>query len=448
MTRSRAADDMSRTYGQRADVWRGRLNGAVRLARRGWLIGERRRSECVFATVFVALVAIVGLHLDHERIGELEQAGRELDLGAAELARQIDAEIGAAPAEAPAEALHAALASLPEFKRERVVLVDPSGAIVASEPRTSPAAAMLAELLGAAAPLAILAEKAGTLAIDGPVEGLASIRNLRALRGQIAVIEPSTEVLAPWRRRARLVVALMASTGLALGGALSLHTRQMRWSRRHALEDLMRRRHMELALARGRCGLWDWDLDSGVVAWSRSMFEILGLPPRETLTIAQIEDLVHPDDKPLAGLIEAALRRGDGEVDIEFRLLAADGDWVWIRQRAAIIEDRARHCRRLVGVALDVTDRKREAEVSATADQRLREAIEAISEAFVLWDSSNRLVLCNSKYQRLHNLNPDAACPGASYADVAALSSAPIVSTETPLAGERPGPAPRRPAHL
>ena len=59
----------------------------------------------------------------------------------------------------------------------------------------------------------------------------------------------------------------------------------------------------------------------------------------------------------------------------------------------------------LVGIAFDVTDRKREAEASATADQRLREAIEAISEAFVLWDSSNRLVLCNSKYQRLHNLS-------------------------------------------
>ena len=44
----------------------------------------------------------------------------------------------------------------------------------------------------------------------------------------------------------------------------------------------------------------------------------------------------------------------------------------------------------------------REAEISATADQRLRDAIEAISEAFVLWDSSNHLVLCNSKYQRLH----------------------------------------------
>ena len=84
-----------------------------------------------------------------------------------------------------------------------------------------------------------------------------------------------------------------------------------------------------------------------------------------------------------------------------------------------IVEDGRRGGRRLVGIALDVTERKREAEVSATADQRLREAIEAISEAFVLWDSANRLVLCNSKYQRLHNLPADAAAPGAAYAELA-----------------------------
>ena len=100
--------------------------------------------------------------------------------------------------------------------------------------------------------------------------------------------------------------------------------------------------------------------------------------------------------------------------------------------------------RRLVGVALDVTDRKHEAEISATADQRLREAIEAISEAFVLWDASNRLVLCNSKYQRLHNLPAEIARPGAAYAEIAAMSSAPIVSERGAGQSDEPAPAPRR----
>ena len=74
-------------------------------------------------------------------------------------------------------------------------------------------------------------------------------------------------------------------------------------------------------------------------------------------------------------------------------------------QRAELVEDEETREVTLVGIAFDVTERKREAEASATADQRLRDAVEAISEAFVLWDSSRRLVLCNSKYRRLHNLS-------------------------------------------
>jgi two-component system cell cycle sensor histidine kinase PleC len=416
------------------------MAGVAGLTRYGWRVGGRRGGEIVAATALVVLLTLILLHLDRERVGELEHAGRELDLSAAELARELDEALGEKPPKSPAEALHEAISDFPELVRERVALADSNGAIVASEPRAPSAGAMLAELLGAAAPLAILAEKAGPLVVDAPEEALAAVRNLRSFRGQVVVIEPRAQALAPWRRRARLVLALTAAAGLALGGAVTLHRRQIRWQLRQAQEDSLRRRHMELALARGRCGLWDWDLDNGVISWSRSMFEILDLPPRSVMTLRQVEDLVHPDDKPLAGLVEAALRRGEGEVDIEFRLLAADGEWVWLRQRAAIVEDCIRGCRRLVGVALDVTDRKREAEVSETADQRLREAIEAISEAFVLWDSSNRLVLCNSKYQRLHNLDPEAAAPGSGYAEIAALSSAPIVSTQT-HAGQPPGPS-------
>ena len=99
-------------------------------------------------------------------------------------------------------------------------------------------------------------------------------------------------------------------------------------------------------------------------------------------------------------------------------------------QRADIVEDVASGRRRLIGIAVDVTDRMREAEISATADQRLRDAIEAVSEAFVVWDSGNHLVLWNTKYQRLHNLPSETTRVGASYAELARLGQAPIVSNE------------------
>jgi two-component system cell cycle sensor histidine kinase PleC len=63
------------------------------------------------------------------------------------------------------------------------------------------------------------------------------------------------------------------------------------------------------------------------------------------------------------------------------------------------------------------------------ADLRLRDAIETISEAFVLWDAADRLVLCNSHFQRLHKLPDSAVAPGTSYETVIEVGRMPEVRT-------------------
>jgi two-component system cell cycle sensor histidine kinase PleC len=71
---------------------------------------------------------------------------------------------------------------------------------------------------------------------------------------------------------------------------------------------------------------------------------------------------------------------------------------------------------------------------------RLRDAIETIPEAFVLWDAEDRLVLCNSHFQRLHRLPDSAVTPGTSYETVIEVGSMPEVRTKVPEAGaQAPG---------
>ena len=83
----------------------------------------------------------------------------------------------------------------------------------------------------------------------------------------------------------------------------------------------------------------------------------------------------------------------------------------------------------LIGIAVDITEQKTLVERTMAADLRLRDAIETIPEAFVLWDADNRLVLCNSNFQELHHL-PDAAVQvGARYESVVAAGKKPILRT-------------------
>ncbi|MEO5374251.1 MAG: PAS-domain containing protein [Alphaproteobacteria bacterium] len=52
------------------------------------------------------------------------------------------------------------------------------------------------------------------------------------------------------------------------------------------------------------------------------------------------------------------------------------------------------------------------------ARQRMTDAIESISESFVLWDAEDRLVLCNSHYRENYSVIRDMLVPGVPFADV------------------------------
>jgi two-component system cell cycle sensor histidine kinase PleC len=393
------------------------------------------------ALFLIAVSALTFQHLRGERERALSVAAHELDLRATTLARSLDEALAASPALPAAEVLRAVLAANPDLRPSQAALADASGQVIASEPPLGQANAKLTNLLGDGEPLTILADKAGALRVetaDGK-DQFATVRNLRSTAGQVAFAAPMSEMLAPWRQSALTLIALLGSTALALMGATGACALQLRAARARVRAEATSRAHVDLALNRGRCGLWNWDLARGRVAWSKSMFEMLDLrPSSRDLSIGELQAMIHPDDEDLATLAGRAFEARLSSVDLEFRMRNRQGEWVWLRQRAELVEGSG--TRRLVGAAVDISDQKRQAEMSATADQRLREAIEAISEAFVLWDSSNRLVLCNSKYQRLHNLPDEAIQPGAAYSDLTALGAAPLVDRETIVDPGEPAP--------
>ena len=141
---------------------------------------------------------------------------------------------------------------------------------------------------------------------------------------------------------------------------------------------------------------------------------------------------MHPDDD-LRGEIDRHLREGASQFDGCFRLRHADGRWVSLRLRGHItrgMDDREPWLHRYRG-----DRRPRHCARLADENARLRDAVETISEAFVLWDRENRLVMCNSKYQQFHGLPDDTVRPGSPYDEVIASASEPIVSKRVAVAG-------------
>ncbi|HVY59375.1 MAG TPA: ATP-binding protein [Xanthobacteraceae bacterium] len=330
-------------------------------------------------------------------------------------------------------ALEAALPARAIQAGRLALLTDLTGTIIAAAPKPELARRQLLDILGPGQPLTTFGATAGVLqtVLADDTRAFATVHDLKAPFGQLAIIQPRDAALAAWLSDSALTVTLSATTGfvvLILGFAF--HWQATRAREADLMYDTVRGR-IDTALNRGRCGLWDWDIARGRIFWSQSMFAILGLAPKdELLAFGEVNAFVHPDD---INLYDLAAQLVDGKtvsIDRAFRMRHACGDWVWLRVRCEVarqVEDAGLH---LIGIAVDVTEQKTLVEKTAAADLRLRDAIETIPEAFVLWDAENRLVLCNSNFQSLHELPDEAIVPGTPYSVVVAAGRQPMVRTK------------------
>jgi two-component system, cell cycle sensor histidine kinase PleC len=286
-------------------------------------------------------------------------------------------------------------------------------------------------VLGIAQPLTILGSTS-TLEITLPdgTAAFAAVRPLRNPLGLLAVVETASGALTTWRSTTALTVTLSATTSfvvLILGFAF--HWQATRAREADMIHDTVRGR-IDTALNRGRCGLWDWDLARGRIFWSHSMFDMLGLPAKdELLTFGELKALVHEDDIDLYDLAMRLIEAKAQSIDHAFRMRHTDGRWLWLRVRCELARQENEPGPHLIGIAVDVSEQKNLMEKTTAADLRLRDAIETIPEAFVLWDADDRLVLCNSNFQELHRLPDSAVQPGAPYSTVLAAGKKAIIRT-------------------
>jgi two-component system, cell cycle sensor histidine kinase PleC len=393
-----------------------------------------RRAVPVLIIAFLATICVGAIvqALDHRKqtLGDMVTAlDAAADLAAERLRQPLDN-----PADAVKRPQRLLARALPDWATgagRRFLLTDSDGVVMAASPGAGGTVGHpLIDLLGPTQPLTTFGGGAGVMEITLPDQtpALATVRMLTPPFGQVAVVQSRSAALSSWRSLTTLTLTLSATTGfvvLILGFAF--HWQATRAREADLIYETVRTR-IDTALNRGRCGLWDWDLARGRIFWSQSMFDILGLKGKDDLlSFGDVSALVHPDDVQLYELATEIVDANMAAIDHAFRMRHADGHWVWLRARCELVSQPGEPGLHLIGIAVDITEQKNLVERTVAADLRLRDAIETIPEAFVLWDADNRLVLCNSNFQELHDLPDEAITVGASYESVVAAGRKPVV---------------------
>ena len=174
----------------------------------------------------------------------------------------------------------------------------------------------------------------------GPFTGDAPVNSVLALQLFLLVTAVSFMVLAAVVEEQKVAVHSLRKSAEAV----------------RASEERLR-----LAQQAARIGTFERNMRTGVVTWTTELEAMYGLPPGgfEGTTIAFFEKLLHPDDRAkVMGAVEGTLKTGEPTKG-EWRVLWPDGSTHWIAGRWKVFMDESGEPSRMIGVNIDVTERKR-----------------------------------------------------------------------------------------
>ncbi len=152
-------------------------------------------------------------------------------------------------------------------------------------------------------------------------------------------------------------------------------------------QDITRRKQAEvetreyaerfrLAAAVAKMGVWEIGIGSGEVVWDEEMRRLYGVP--STASASELQQLwrerVHPDDLLEARQLLANSLSSGRDYRSEFRIVLPSGKVRYMRNAARVVADEQGAPQRMIGVAQDVTEQRRQADAIEASQRFLANA--------------------------------------------------------------------------
>jgi PAS domain S-box-containing protein len=247
-------------------------------------------------------------------------------------------------------------------------------------------AVMLVALLGGIRP-GLLATLLGALGADylfiSPVRSLAVAGLSQALAlGLFSAMGVFMSLVAGKYKRSQHLIALHKE---------ELAVRESKEELRKATE------YRQLALDAAGMGLWEIRTDAGETTRDENTRKLCGLSSDESLTNDAFRERIHPEDRATAaGTVKLAMAGANGALwGTEYRVIWPDGSIHWIASYGQRFTNRERGVDSLVGVSMDVTERKRVEDSLRKSEVEHRLLLEQIPDGIFVSDAQGRFLDVN-----------------------------------------------------
>jgi formate hydrogenlyase transcriptional activator len=166
---------------------------------------------------------------------------------------------------------------------------------------------------------------------------------------------------------------------------------------------------LSLAADSAEAGLWTLDYATGVFWATDRARAIFGYLPDEVVSLERLRASVHPDDWDLVrGAIERSAHAGE-RLRVEYRIvLPGDGRVRWISSRGRPYLRSTGEPERLMGISIDVTERKHVEAALRASEARLKEAADLAGLGFYEIDYGGRVLFADDRFSEICGAPPEA----------------------------------------
>ncbi len=178
---------------------------------------------------------------------------------------------------------------------------------------------------------------------------------------------------------------------------------------------------LTLATKAASIGVWDWDLRTNHVYWDDKMFEIYGLPEVDPMPYEEWLQTIHPDDLPRVMEARKSIVVNKSHGALDFRIARQSGSVRYIQGVECVVLNEKQEAIRVLGVNIDVTERKK-------TEHKIQEQANLLglaSDAIIVRGLDEEIQYWNKSAERLYGWTAEEAI-GVDFMKVAAEDPSPF----------------------
>jgi PAS domain S-box-containing protein len=186
-----------------------------------------------------------------------------------------------------------------------------------------------------------------------------------------------------------------------------------RRSRDQALSESESR--LNLAADSAGAGLWTLDIVTGFLWLTEKTRELFSLPRDGEITFEQFFNAVHPDDREQIRRTVYQAQQSKEETSVEYRIIRPDGSIRWMASSGRIHSGAYEEMNCLMGVSIDITERKQKEESLRFSEARVASAVDVAGLGFYETGDDARVIFLDDRIRALLGVPPDEEPRGREY---------------------------------